>query len=177
MTRMVGRLQRSLPVLTGANGEPIMTIILNPVSARTIFAVLIVALMSSHLGCADGEFRFGDPFDRQITLSEAQHRYTVFVRWTEFQKARAFVAEADRDAYMAQMKMLEVARFTDYESEPVELDAKKEMATIRVTYTLYTPFIPYEIEIAEIQEWTREGIANTWRVHSVFEGLNQLASN
>ena len=129
------------------------------------------------MGCADGEFRFGDPFDRQLTFSESQHQYTTFVRWNEYQKARAFVGKDDRDAYMMQMKALKQARFTDYEAEPVELDAAKQSATVRVTYTLYTPSIPYEFEITELQEWSREGITNDWRVYSVFENLEQMASN
>ncbi len=154
-----------------------MTRYSNPASLRALPAALILALVASALGCADGEFRFGDPFDRQLTLSESQHRYTVLVRWAEFQKARSFVAKDERDAYMEQMKVLKNARFTDYESEPVELDRKKRSATIRVTYTLYTPSIPYEFKISELQEWTREGISNDWQVHSVFEGLQQLAWN
>lgn len=148
-----------------------------PLSRRARLAACVIALVASTLGCADGEFRFGDPFDRQLTLSESQHRYTTLVRWAEFHKARSFVAKEDRDLYMEQMKVLEDARFTDYESEPVELDGGKHSATIRVTYTLYTLSIPYEFEISELQEWTREGISNNWHVTSTFEGLAQLASN
>ena len=144
---------------------------------RPALALLAVAGLISVLGCANGEFRFGDPFDRQLTLSEAQHRYTVLVRWSQFQKARSFVAVDDRDAYMAQMARLKDARITEYESEPIELDAKKQNASIRVTYRLYTPAIPYEIEIIEQQEWTRSGITNNWNVTSTFDGLRQLASN
>ncbi len=146
-------------------------------SLRALFAALVIALVASALGCADGEFRFGDPFDRQQTLSESQHRYTVLVRWAEFQKARDYVAKDNRDSFIAQTKILEKARFTAYESEPVELDHKLQSATIRVTYTVYTPFIPYEFEITELQEWKREGITNDWQVRSTFEGLRQLASN
>jgi hypothetical protein len=148
-----------------------------PVSVRAAFAVLAVALMSSAFGCADGEWRLGDPFDREVTLSEAQHQYTVWVRWTEFKKALKYINKDDRDAYTAQMKTLKTARFTDYESEAIELDQKKRMATIQVTYTLWTDFLPYEITIVETQEWTRDGTSNNWQVHSYFEGLNQLASN
>ncbi len=50
-------------------------------------------------------------------------------------------------------------------------------ATIKVTYTLWTPFIPYEITISEIQEWRRHGVTNDWRVTSYFEDLNKLAAN
>jgi hypothetical protein len=46
-----------------------------------------------------------------------------------------------------------------------------------VTYTLYTPAIPYEFEITEQQEWSRAGMGNTWSVLSTFDGLQRLASN
>ncbi len=140
-------------------------------------AAFVVALLGLGLGCAAGEFRLGDPFDRELSLSESQHRYTVLIRWAEFKKARAFVAESDRDGFMIQMKALKDARIIDYESETIELDGGKDQATILVTYTLYTPSVPYEIEISEVQEWTRGGLTNKWRVHSTFEGLQQIASN
>ncbi len=151
--------------------------ILSAASIRPLLAGLVLLFVASALGCANGEFRFGDPFDRQISLAEAQHRYTVLIRWSQFQKARSYVTEANVGAFLAQTKFLEDARFTEYESEPVELDQKKEQATIRVTYTVYTPAMPYEIKLTELQEWTRSGVTNDWRVVSTFENLNQLASN
>ena len=75
------------------------------------------------------------------------------------------------------MKALEDARFTGYESESIELDDEKENATVVVTYTVYTPAMPYEIEVAETQQWNRDGITNDWRVVSDFAGLEQLAAN
>lgn len=146
-------------------------------SIRSILTILVIALGANALACADGEFRFGDPFDRELTLSQAQHRYTVLVRWTEFQKARKFVAVDDRDAFMDQMKKLEDARITSYESSPVDLDKGKKTSSIDVVYTLYTPSLPYEIEITEHQEWSRNGVGNAWSVVSTFEGLQQFASN
>ncbi len=146
-------------------------------SVRAILTILMVAVGANALACADGEFRFGDPFDRELTLSDAQHRYTVLIRWTEFQKARKFVAEPDRDDFMDQMKKLSDARITSYESSPVELDKGKKTSTVEVVYTLYTPSVPYEIEITEQQEWSRSGVGNSWSVISTFEGLQQLASN
>lgn len=154
-----------------------MTIRSARASLPVLLSVLLLALAFGQFGCAQGEFRPGDPFDRELTLSEAQHHYTVFMRWSRFQKAKTFVAKDERADFMLQTKALGDARFTDYESEPVELDERKDMATIRVTYTLYTPSIPYEIEVTEIQEWSRTGSGNNWHVHSTFEGLNKLASN
>ena len=149
----------------------------NSTSLRALFAVLLLAFVAGGLGCADGEFRLGDPFDRELTLTESQHRYSVFVRWADFEKARSFVAVDDRDAFMEQMKILETAHFTEWDSEPVDIDAEKQTATVRVTYKLYTASSPYELEVVEIQEWTRNGTGNNWSVYSTFEGLQQLASN
>lgn len=145
-------------------------------SLRVLVAVIALALFGG-LGCANGEFRFGDPFDREMTLSEAQHQYTILIRWSEFQKAGTYVSEDERDAFLDRMDQVEDARFTDYESGEVELDDDHETATIEVTYTVYTPNSPYELEVQETQEWTRSGVGNKWQVSSTFEGLQQLAFN
>ena len=92
-------------------------------SLRLCAGILLAAAFGLALGCANGEFRLKDPFDRNLTFGESQHRYTVLVRWTEFQKAKAFVVEEDRDKFLANMKALKDARFTDYESEEVEVSS------------------------------------------------------
>ncbi len=144
---------------------------------RSLVLTLATALVLGSLGCAFGEIRLGDPFDRAYTLEQAQHRYTTLVRFSDFARARNFVAEEERVEFMRRMKSLDDARFTEYESDAVELDAKKEIATILVTYTIYTPSRPYAIEVAETQVWKRDGLSNDWRVHSSFEGLQKLAAN
>jgi hypothetical protein len=157
--------------------ETLMTTFSSSNSLRALFASLVIAIMAGGFGCADGEIRLGDPFDREHTLTESQHKYTVFVRWADFEKARSFVAVEDRDSFMEQTKILEGAHFTEWDSEPVDIDTEKEAATVRVTYKLYTASSPYEVEIIETQEWTRSGVGNNWSVYSTFEGLQQLASN
>ena len=152
----------------------------SPLSAarlRTLGLLTLLILISTTLGCAFGEIRLGDPFDRQLTFDESQRRYTVLVRFSEFQKAKDFVAEDHRADFLATMKSLEDARFTDFESESVELDDEKQSATVQVTYTIYTPSLPYEVEVGEQQVWSRDGISNHWKVVSTFEGLSQFASN
>jgi hypothetical protein len=179
MTFTPGQMQRMLRV-PGHVLEIAMTSTPNAPSSTRIRSALIVllgAVMLSTVGCAFGEFRPGDPFDRQLTLDQAQHRYTTLVRFSEFQKARSFIAEDGRDAFTKRMKRLEDARFTDYESETVELDDEKEKATVRVTYTAYTAAMPYEVEISEVQEWSRDGIKNKWLVVSTFENLEKIAAN
>ena len=99
---------------------------LAPESVRLVlracaFAALVAGVTTS-MGCANGEFRLGDPFDRELSLEEAQHRYTVLVRWSDFQRAKVFVAKDERDAFLERMEALEEARFTDYESDSIELD-------------------------------------------------------
>jgi hypothetical protein len=144
---------------------------------RRIGLLLAALLVTSSLGCAFGEFRPTDPFDRKWTLEQAQHRYTVLVRFSEFEKARSFVIEEDRDAFVRRMEALEDAHFTDYESESVELDDEKQSAVVKVTYTIYTAKMPYEVEVEEIQEWRRDGLTNNWRVRSTFRDLAKLAVN
>lgn len=146
-------------------------------SFRVAALVALFALVGSLGGCAFGEFRLGDPLDRKYTLEEAQHRYTVLVRWTEFEKAKRFIAKDDRDAFIAKMKVLSKARFTGHESEAIELEDGRKAATVQVTYSLYLPASPYEMEIGETQEWTRDGVTNHWTVVSTFDETPQLASN
>lgn len=147
-------------------------------SLRLCAAMILAAAFGLALGCANGEFRLKDPFDRNLTFGEAQHQYTVLMRWSEFQKAKAFVAEENRDKFLADTKSLKDARFTDYESEEVEVDEEeKNKATVHVTYTLYLPSSPYELQLEEVQTWSREGMGNTWLVQSSFENLPKMASN
>ena len=147
------------------------------VSRRGLLVAGVIALVGAAFGCAGGEIRFSDPFDREYSLDLLQHRYTVLMRWSDFQKAKAFVAKEEQAAFLERMKVFEDARFTDYESDPVELDPSLQMATVRVTYTLYLPNSPFELEVRETQEWTRDGVRNAWHVHSVFEDLPELAAN
>lgn len=146
-------------------------------SLRLVLALALAMALTLSLGCANGEFRPKDPFDRGLSFSEAQHRYTVLIRWSQFQKAKAFVAEEGREKFLADMKAFKQARFTDYESEDVDLDDAKQMATVHVTYTLYLPSTPYELEIVETQEWSREGMGNRWNVRSKFDGQPKMAAN
>lgn len=143
---------------------------------RRVWSLGLVMLVMGAMGCAQGEFRPGDPFDRQVTLHDAQHRYTVLMRWKHFEKARAFVAVESRGEFAALTKDLEEARFTGYESESPELDEAKESAMVRVTYTLWLPSLPYETEIVEVQTWRRNGMTNDWRVRSTFEDLPKVSA-
>ncbi|MBY0398770.1 hypothetical protein K2X89_00605, partial [Myxococcota bacterium] len=143
---------------------------------RAAVAVLFVALATLG-GCAAGEFRPGDPFDRKLSFNESQHRYTVLIRWAEFQKAKAFVVQDHRERFLTDIRAFKDARFTDYEAEEVDLDEEKRKATVRVTYTAYLPSSPYEVEIVETQEWSREGLGNAWQVQSRFEAGPKVASN
>jgi len=145
--------------------------------AKRIALLLGSALLwTAVFGCANGEIRLGDPFDRGQSLEYAQHRYTVLMRWTDFQRAKGFVAKEEREAFIERTKELEDARFTDYESESVELDEDHQTATVRVTYSLYLPHSPYEMEVVETQTWSRKGVGNSWYVHSEFEGLPAIAA-
>jgi hypothetical protein len=144
---------------------------------RLIGVAALLGAIGAFFGCANGEIRLGDPFDRKFTLEEAQHRYTVLVRFGDFQKARDFVVKADQDSFTKRMKTFRQAHFTGYESDGVDFEEGNRRATVDVVYTLYLPSNPYEIEITESQAWTRDGVGNDWRVISTFEPFDELASN
>lgn len=145
--------------------------------SRSLLPLLFVALTTVGLGCANGEFRPGDPFDRAESFGRSQHNYTVLIRWADFQKAKAFVHPDDREAFLTAVKAFEDARFTDFESEEVDLDEEKRTATVNVTYTAYLPSSPYEIEITEVQVWSRDGRGNTWLVRPQFGAAPKVAAN
>ena len=141
-------------------------------------ALVLGALLALNaLGCAFGEIRPSDPFDRELTLDRMQHQYTTMVRFSEFDKAQQYVHDDHKEAFMDRMKALEDARFTDFDSEDPEPSDDLRSATVRVTYKVYTPYMPYEVEVEETQVWSREGMGNSWRVWSTFEGLSQIAAN
>ena len=125
-------------------------------------------------GCAFGEIRWDDPLQREISLEDAQHRYTVLVRWRNFEKAAAFVDPALRDAFLASVPKYRELRFTEYESEPVEM-TEEQTATLKVTYYVYSPSSPIETTITETQEWYRDsGVGNSWHVRPSFTGIDEL---
>ena len=55
---------------------------------RLARALLLFALLAG-LGCAFGEIRPEDPFQRKYSLEGAQKRYTDLVRWSKFDEAAA----------------------------------------------------------------------------------------
>jgi len=129
------------------------------------------------MGCAFGEIRIDDPMQRELTLEEAQERYTLFVRWSEFEKASAFVDPEQRKAFLAGLPSFRDVRFTDYESQALRY-GEEGGTTVSVTYFAYTPTSPIEVTITESQEWYRDStIGNTWRVRSTFTGLDALVAS
>lgn len=144
---------------------------------RALNAALFCGLLGLGSGCANGEFRPGDPFDRAESFGRSQHNYTILIRWSDFQKAKAYVHPDDREKFVAEMKAFENARFTDFESEEVDLDDEKRTATVHVTYTAYLPSSPFEIEISETQVWSRDGQGNTWLVRPQFGAAPKVAAN
>ena len=151
----------------------------NAVEARRFALISIViallAIAGGSLGCAFGEIRWSDPLQREISLEESQHRYTVLVRFGDFEKASGFVEPALRDEYLANFPDFREIRFTEYDSGRVAIDSAKATATIEVRYYAYTPASPIEMTVSETQEWYRApGFNNHWYVRSTFTGLAEI---
>jgi len=142
---------------------------------RRICVLGATFVLLTQLGCAFGEFRPDDPFSRQYSLEKAQKRYSDLVRWSKFNEAAGFVAIEDRAAFEAGMPDFREVRFTEHETSPWKLDEEMREAVIEVKYRGYSMRSPLEIEVSEVQTWTREGKGNAWTVVSKFEGLDRFA--
>ena len=136
------------------------------------FLALSGAIVSS-AGCYFGEVYLDDPFGREYALSEVQLRYTSLVRWSAFGKAARYVDPEAREEFIALAPPLKKFRFTDYDSEPVEIDEEHDEATVHVTYMGYSTASPFEVEVRETQHWKRSGMGNNWQVTPEFEGLEE----
>lgn len=140
------------------------------------FTACLLILAGTTLGCAFGDINPKDPFKRQYSLSEAQHQYTLMVRWSEFAKASAYVHEDMRSDFVNNAPSLRVLRITDYETGPLDIDGETGAASVDVTYFAYRPTNPLEITITETQYWARDGVTNNWKVKPKFEGVEEFES-
>lgn len=141
---------------------------------RRIRLAFAAALLTATMGaCAFGEIRLNDPLQREISLEDAQHRYTVLVRWSDFEKASKFVDPEQRAAYLTNFPDFREIRFTEYQSKPLTVEPDLASATVEVTYYAYTTASPIEAAITETQQWYRDpGVGNHWFVRSTFSGLD-----
>lgn len=136
-----------------------------------LFLVLALGTLSS-LGCSFGEIYMTDPLLREVALNEQQKHYSSLIRWSAFNKAARYVQPERRDEFLKVAPPLKEFRFTDYESQPIEIDESGE-CTVEVTYYGYRMDSPFEVEVREIQHWKRNGISNAWHVSPVFKGLDE----
>ena len=140
---------------------------------------LPVAILLAGLGfsCAFGAFRPGDPMGHQFNLEKSQKDNTDAVRWAKFDEAASYLDPGERTAFLAQMPDFDDGRFTDWEAGPWEFEDPETLdrATIAVTYRGYSMHNPFEFQIEETQEWSRNGRANHWMVVSSFKDLGQIS--
>ncbi len=140
---------------------------------RTLALFIVVAIGAvSSIGCSFGEIYLDDPLLRQVALADQQKHYSSLIRWSAFHKAAKYVQTERREEFMKVAPPLKEFRFTDYESQPVELDASGE-CTVEVTYYGYRTDSPFEVEVRETQHWKRNGISNEWQVFPIFRGLDE----
>ena len=120
-------------------------------TAALIVVSSIVALGA--LGCATFT-------DQGAMFKESSHRYTRLMRFTDFDKARAFVAADAKADFRRTTLALRDIHFTDYEIEEIESDGKT--GTVVVEYSGYRSSSPTVVTLSEEQHW--ELLGNTWIV-------------
>ena len=116
-----------------------------------LFLVLALGALSS-LGCSFGEIYVTDPLLREVALNEQQKHYSTLIRWSAFNKAVQYVQPERRDEFLEVAPPLKEFRFTDYESQPIEIDESGE-CTVEVTYYGYRMDSHFEVEVRETQVW------------------------
>ncbi len=135
---------------------------------RTVRCLAALTLLAG-VGCAS---TFADPTGRLTALENAQRRYTQLVRWGEIRRASAYVEPDLREEFLSYEPFFEQIRFTDTETEEVNLDPSQDTASIEVTYHAYSLATFQEKRIFETQEWTRyDGIQNNWLVRPEIEEI------
>ena len=125
-------------------------------SAALIVLSLTVALAA--LGCATLT-------DQGAMFKESQRRYTRLMRFTDFDKARAFVAVDAKADFRKTTTALRDIRFTDYEIEEIETDGKT--GTVVVAYSGYRASSPTVVTLSEEQHWELNG--NSWIVRPTLQ--------
>jgi hypothetical protein len=129
-------------------------------SAALIVLSSVVALGA--LGCATLT-------DQGAMFQDSQRRYTRLMRFTDFDKARAFVAPDAKADFRKTTEALRDIRFTDYEIEEIETDGK--IGTVTVAYSGYRASSPTVVTLSEQQNWELAG--NTWIVRPMLEEDDQ----
>jgi hypothetical protein len=103
--------------------------------------------------------------DQNTMFHESHKRYTRLMRFTDFDRARSFVAPDARQAFHARTDSLRDIHFTDYAVQ--EIENGKTSATVTVQYTGYRSSSPVVITFSEEQLW--ELADNTWTVRPTLE--------
>ena len=98
--------------------------------------------------------------DQNTMFHETQKRYTRLMRFTDFDRARSFVAADAQVAFRDRTVALRDIHFTDYSIQQIEND--KTSATVLVEYPGYRSSSPTVISFSEEQRW--ELAENAWTV-------------
>lgn len=120
---------------------------------RAAMIVLSSCVVLGTLGCATLT-------DQKVMFKDTQRRYTRLMRFTDFDKARAFVAADAKEEFRQTTAELGNLRITDYEIEEFESDGKVGTATVQ--YSGFRPTSPTVVTLSEEQHW--ELVGNTWTV-------------
>lgn len=120
---------------------------------RAAIIVVSSSVVLGTLGCATLT-------DQRVMFKDTQRRYTRLMRFTDFDKARAFVAVDAKDEFRETTEALGNIRITDYEIEEFESDGKVGTATVQ--YSGFRPTSPTVVTLSEEQRW--ELVGNTWTV-------------
>lgn len=128
---------------------------------RTRVLALALLLAGGGLACATTQEL------KESDFTEIQRHYTKLVRWSQFDRARAFVDPEAIGAFDTQAAAFGRVQLTDYAIHGVEFSEDGSTAIVRVTYYAYVRTALVAFAFDEEQEWSRPD-GHAWRVRSSF---------
>lgn len=132
------------------------------------FALSALAFCTLWVGACAGLPSWSD-LDQEAVFEDAQKRYTLLMRWAEFERASRYVDPDHRADFLEEAEKLRELRFTDYVLRSRELHADQESATARVFYRAYHVSSLIETTYEETQEWRRDEESGAWRVQPTLQ--------
>jgi len=125
-------------------------------------------------GCGLLTLTDGDLLGRRADFNDAQKHYTQSVRWGELDKAAEYVDPKQRDAFQDEAQLLADVRFTDWETQHLDVAPDLKSATAIVIYHAYLERALTEISYRETQSWTFDETTHTWVVTPGLADLPRL---
>ncbi len=105
------------------------------------------------------------PESKPRRLQNAVDHYNKFIRWSEYERAIAFLERAQQEAAYGAIKTLKDIRVTSYEIKRQTLAPDQNSAEFVVQFTYFNEYSAREREYTDRQNWVWYDDEGVWRKH------------